>query len=604
MSNNKSGIGSESKIIEKLYSLPLPSSRTGPIYNAFPYPTKISPEAIAVFIATHTKPGSKILDVFGGSGTTGLATLLCDKPTSTMLEIAKKLNVSPNWGPREAVIYEIGSLGSLSARVLSAKINIDQFEKSANHLLNIAKDKIGWIYQAASPKGEKGIIRYIVWSDILECPNCGVEESYYQALIRRKPFRLDKTFICKNCRKKISVEECGRGTEYFFDSILNKRVLRKKRIPVIVYGVSPSGNWSRTVNQKDIDIISRIGKIKTPSSAPISPIDFGDLYRSGYHVGITHLHHFYTLRNFYAVATIWDLISEFPENIQDALRLLLLSYNASHSTLMSRVVVKKGEKDFVITGAQSGVLYISGMPVEKNVLSGVDRKITAFVKAFKALEGSQSKVKVFNSSSTKLKLADNSIDYVFTDPPFGDYIPYSETNQINEIWLGNITNKIEEIIISPSQGKDVDKYGQLLTKVFKEVSRVLKANGHATVVFHSAHPEVWKAFANALETAKLYVKNTSILDKLQSSFKQVVSSVFVHGDPIILLSKKKTNRTNNPRLEEDVFADILHLAKKSRLEQQKASFYYSKFVSQCFEEGIKITISAKDFQKKLGIKIK
>ena len=99
MSNNKSGIGSESKIIEKLYSLPLPSSRTGPIYNAFPYPTKISPEAIAVFIATHTKPGSKILDVFGGSGTTGLATLLCDKPTSTMLEIAKKLNVNPNWGP-------------------------------------------------------------------------------------------------------------------------------------------------------------------------------------------------------------------------------------------------------------------------------------------------------------------------------------------------------------------------------------------------------------------------------------------------------------------------------------------------------------------------
>ena len=43
--------------IAKLYKAPLPSTRSGPIYNAFPYPTKISPEAIAVYIATHTDPG-------------------------------------------------------------------------------------------------------------------------------------------------------------------------------------------------------------------------------------------------------------------------------------------------------------------------------------------------------------------------------------------------------------------------------------------------------------------------------------------------------------------------------------------------------------------
>lgn len=56
--------------IAELYSTPLPSTRTGPLYNAFSYPTKISPEVIAVFIAAHTKPGATVLDAFAGSGTT------------------------------------------------------------------------------------------------------------------------------------------------------------------------------------------------------------------------------------------------------------------------------------------------------------------------------------------------------------------------------------------------------------------------------------------------------------------------------------------------------------------------------------------------------
>src|SRR5690348_3732911 len=41
--------------LESMYDVPLPAGRTGALYNAFSYPTKISPEAIALFIATHTR---------------------------------------------------------------------------------------------------------------------------------------------------------------------------------------------------------------------------------------------------------------------------------------------------------------------------------------------------------------------------------------------------------------------------------------------------------------------------------------------------------------------------------------------------------------------
>lgn len=47
--------------IKQLYNTPLPSSRSGALYNAFSYPTKISPEAIGMFIACHTNVGDTVI---------------------------------------------------------------------------------------------------------------------------------------------------------------------------------------------------------------------------------------------------------------------------------------------------------------------------------------------------------------------------------------------------------------------------------------------------------------------------------------------------------------------------------------------------------------
>ena len=56
--------------LKKLYQAPLPSNRSGALYNAFSYPTKISPETIAIFIACHTNIGDTVLDPFCGTFTT------------------------------------------------------------------------------------------------------------------------------------------------------------------------------------------------------------------------------------------------------------------------------------------------------------------------------------------------------------------------------------------------------------------------------------------------------------------------------------------------------------------------------------------------------
>ena len=84
------------KTFEQLFSQPLPSSRSGAFYNTFPYPTKISPESIAVYIACGTQPNETVLDSFAGSGSTGIAALLCEHPTNQMLEIAKVVIAGTN----------------------------------------------------------------------------------------------------------------------------------------------------------------------------------------------------------------------------------------------------------------------------------------------------------------------------------------------------------------------------------------------------------------------------------------------------------------------------------------------------------------------------
>lgn len=589
--------------IKRLYEKPLPSKRSGALYNAFSYPTKISPEAIALFIATHTKPGDTVLDTFSGSGTTGLATLLCDKPTEEMIRLAKEFGLSPKWGPRKAVLYDISTLGTFISHTMCMPPNPDEFEKAANKLIKKAEEKIGWFWEAIDPVGNIGRIRYAIWSDVLKCKYCGKETTFWDAVVRFEPLRIEDTFECNQCHHIMHVEEIERVFEPVYDEIIDKQILRKKRVIVRIYGQTKGNTWKRDVCEGDIENFERVRNYQLPKCAPIQQIVWGDLHRAGYHKGITHLHHFYTMRNFIAISVLWDLITEFPENIQNALKMLVLSYNASHSTLMTRIVVKNGQGDFVVTGAQPGVLYISSLPVEKNVLEGIRRKIKTLKNAFTSVYESKSFVKVVNQSSTKINLPDSSVEYVFTDPPFGDYIPYAEINQINEAWLGKLTIQKDEIVISEAQGKSVKTYGNMMKSVFNEINRVLKPDGKVTVVFHSAKAEVWSALMNAYSDAGFKIETTSILNKLQSSFKQVVSTVSVKGDPLLLLSKNKSDygsQNDTFTSTDDIFQEVIEKARESDDKNERSvQRLYSRYVSRCLELGVSVSLNADIFYKKI-----
>ncbi|HEX5114789.1 MAG TPA: DNA methyltransferase [Pseudonocardiaceae bacterium] len=578
-----------------LYENALPSTRVGPLYNAFSYPTKISPEAIALFVATHTAPGDTVLDTFAGSGSTGIAALLCERPTPAMLDAAARLGLSPVWGARNAELYDISVIGTLAARVLTSPPEPARFRAEARALLDRAAAALPGVYDCVADDGTPGELRHVIFSEVLVCPACGETMPYGDARVRYAPVRFVALCTC-SCGHTSDPESWQRATESFADPVTGTTGQRRVRVPWRVYGTSGKRKWQRPATDADAALCASVAARPLPGSAPVRPLRWGDLHRAGYHFGMTHLHHLYTPRNFLVMATLLAAIDEAPADLRDALTLLVLSFNATHSTLMTRVVLKRDQPDFVLTGAQSGVLYVSALPVEKNVLLGVARKIGVFEQAFSLLHGCIGRVRVHTASSTAIDLPEQSIAYLFTDPPFGGYIPYAEINQVNELWLAGVTDDSEEAVISTARGKTVDDYQRLLTSALAQAHRVLADDGVATLVFHSSKAQVWTALSDAVRAAGFDVTASSVLDKTQRSFKQVNGHESVSGDPLFLLHKAAGDAAAMPVDDGDLVSLVLATARATgdaaELNRERL---YSRFVGASLRRGIPVSIGANEF---------
>lgn len=582
--------------LEALYARALPAKRSGHLYGAFPYPTKISPEAIALFIAGHTKPGDTVFDGFAGSGTTGLAALLCEDPPVVLRSEAQRLGLDVEWGARNAVLYELGALGAFVGRTLTNPPNAKAFRKAAADILHAAEAEDGWMYGAKDPGGRNGLIRHVIWSDVLQCPECGHDGTLWDSCVSFAPAHIASHFTCQSCAHEAPLQGVERLTHKARDHVSgNKRQLRARRIARI-YGSTGKKGWSRDAIRHDFSLLKRIEAEPIPDSVPRVVIPWGDLYRRGYHLGITHLHHFYTRRNLIVFGRLWERTSRYEGALRDALRFWLLSYNASHGTIMTRIVAKSGQKNLALTSAQPGVLYVSGLPVEKNLIAGLRRKLGTIAGAFSVMHGCKGRVEVFQASSCRTHLSDRSIDYVFTDPPFGGNIPYAEVSFINEAWLGRFTDRAEEIIVSKAQRKAIPEYQRLLTVALGEARRILKPSGKVTLVFHSASAAVWNTLQAAYTDAGFGVKCAGVLDKSQGSFKQVTTNGAVRGDPVLMLGKKTARQT---RPISCVWTVAERLCQEAALtldpDEKTAQRLYSRLVSHFLSRHQQVPVDADSF---------
>jgi hypothetical protein len=121
-------------------------------------------------------------------------------------------------------------------------------------------------------------------------------------------------------------------------------------------------------------------------------------------------------------------------------------------------------------------------------------------------------------------LPDESVDYVFTDPPFGSNIFYSDMNLFHEAWLGRTTQHAREAVMHTTGKKKrgaAERYEALLSGAFSEAFRVLKPGRFMSVVFGNSSGAIWALVQSALRGAGFNSVPThvAILDKGQRSVK-------------------------------------------------------------------------------------
>ena len=140
-------------------------------------------------------------------------------------------------------------------------------------------------------------------------PNCHAEISYFEHGTSRNPVQFKDEILCPHCKKAHHIDEMTFATEEYYDSLLQRQASRKKRIPAWIYGTTKGCNWDRKATEADVARVTEI-ESNYPLSDTHQEIQWGELHRAGYHYGITHLHHFYTARN-YIVETDGNIPREY-----------------------------------------------------------------------------------------------------------------------------------------------------------------------------------------------------------------------------------------------------------------------------------------------------
>ena len=580
--------------VNEPYASDVSEGKNNPIYMAHAYHTKVPHPAIMRYILHYTQPGDIVFDGFCGTGMTGVAAQLCGSEND--VKALKEENAQI--GARHGICSDLSPIASLIAATYNLKFDTKTFERKASRILEQVEKELGWMYET-EVDGKKAKINNTIWSDVFICPSCGNEIVLWDEAVDLDKEIIKDSFPCPHCGNTCSKKNMEKAWETSFDSLLNKTVTLNKKVPVRVNYTLFGKRGEKDVDSYDIDLIRKIENINL---SEFSTYKLQEGYNTAQPIksnGITHIHQFYTKRNFIYLSRIYELCKG---------NIFLQTWLTS--VLFSTTNMNKFR--FTGTGITSGTLYIPSINWEFSPFNTLKKKIASF-KGIEYPYRNNSAVNV--CSATKLTtLRNSSIDYIFTDPPFGGNIMYSELSYIWESWIKVVTNNKEEAIINNVQHKTLFEYQALMNQSFKEYYRVLKPGKWLTIEFSNTSAAVWNSIQNALQGVGFVVVNVAALDKKQGSFKAVTTTTAVKQDLVITCYKpsdaiieKFEKSEDKAQTAMDFIEELLvhlpvHLSKgesTTAVIERSPKILFDRLISYYVQKGYAIPMDAQEFQKQL-----
>lgn len=526
--------------------------KTDALYRAHSYHTKVPHLAIVPSILHYTEPGDIVLDAFGGSGMTGVAAQWCGLAPATYrheleMEWKKQGKPAPKWGPRRAVINDLSPAATFIGANYNIPLDVEAFAKAGKQILKELEQDIGWMYETAHTDGKtKGRIEYTVWSEVFTCPDCAWEVNFLDEALDDDTKRVREDFPCPHCGAELTKKKLEKLFETTVDPVSGKALKTAKRVPsVICYAVSGK-RYEKKPDDFDRQVLGKIASLNIPAVVPANrmmhaPEDkqkWGDKWRAG-SASFSHVHHLFLPRAAQAIGKLWGRANANPDPRIRAFLFYMIEQSISGLSVLNRYKpIQHGRAGgSQVNQAMSGIYYVASQHAECSPWYNLGGKLDRLIKAFRGYKVGAGNTVITTGTAAHLGLPDSSIDYIFTDPPFGDNLAYSELNFVVEAFHRVFTHQGPEAVMSNSQQKGLHEYYRLMKSCFAEYYRVLKPGRWMTVVFSNTQAAVWNGIRTALQEAGFVIANVSALNKIQGSFNAVSNATSVKQDLVITAYK-------------------------------------------------------------------
>jgi len=475
---------------------------------------------VAEYVKRSTSPGDIVLDPFSGSGVTVLEAIRAG---------------------RKAIGFDLNPLATFIAECTALPANREKLLAAFKSLKErVARNINESLYSLrCSHCRREATISHIVWSRRAQCPRCS--RTFTLAALKKR----GQKYLCTNCREwfKEAFPGLSKGT-------------KREDVTEIWFDCTNCGMRQRHQKPDAVlkEMLEGFEKRPYPRRFPDPPLWENPriLIRPGMRYS-----EFFTVRAAKALLLLHKAICRTDDvSVRKILLFTLTSGLAQMSKLIAyRGGFKTGGSAWTVPG-----FWLPAHHVEINVWNAFEARF------WKILRGKDETNRVFASlfrpaynfddldratiwlrthDSTDLSLVPtDSIDYIFTDPPYGDSVPYFEYCAFWAPWIGASLAYEREIVVSNSdkRGKSIENYRELLTMVFGECYRVLKPGAPMTLTFHNRDISVWKALVDAvLESGFSYIDDVYQVPAVVSSKAQLADKGSMTGDLIINFRKTPAN---------------------------------------------------------------
>ena len=435
--------------------------------------------------------------------------------------------------------------------------------------------------------------------DLVLDPFMGSGTTLYASMLSERDsigFDLNPTacFLANTlCKKPISVSEFDNGVRDLTQSIgLKINSMYSHNNSTILWRSmtkNEAGNYKAQVSNFDFTnkVVMNIQIMeKTEARSSYLSTEFPPLLKDRFSSrGIRTVADMFTGRNLEAIELLETTISRLKSPIKEHLLICLNNSILHVSKLKGEGIRPLGVNSY----------WIPSDSIEENLWWRFLERTQNYRKSLKSLndmrEGTKVRVPtIHNSSSLSMEsLKDSSIDYIFTDPPYGETIQYSELSFIWNTFLKGKYKVKEELIVNSVQGKSANSYLDLAKLSLKECFRVLKPGKHMTIAFQSKDIQLWVGLSVILAEQGFALSSIEMAAPKGSPFTSNWAAKAPKNDFYITVLKPHKHST--PTLEGVSWADFSS-SRKSRRESKNAlhpQVEFQKLVGEIFElpfEGI------------------